>query len=112
MNLTSKSIVGNVYKVAFWMLAYLVREPTLMTSLRAEILPAVHDDTVDEQYLDNCTELEAFFNEVLRLTVTAPMGRVITESTIIGGKLLRKGNRVMVRSLPTSLSSSTKVERY
>ena len=87
------------------MLAYMVQEPSLIAELREEMLPAVHGDTVDESYLENCRSLQSFFNEILRLTVTAPMGRVVVDSTVIGGKLLWKGNKVMVRSYHYDLSA-------
>lgn len=89
------------------MIAYLLKIPTLMAAIRAEILPAVHGDTMNEQYLDSCPGLESLFNEVLRLTVTAPMARVVTEPIVIGGKLLQKGNKVMVTSIMLQQSHST-----
>jgi hypothetical protein len=33
----------------------------------------------------------------LRLTVTSSLARVILEPTVVGGKLLKPGNKIMVR---------------
>jgi cytochrome P450 len=91
------AIVGNNYKLAFWLLAYLLFEPVLQENIRQEVLSAVRGDSVDETYLlEQCPRLESLFNEMLRLTVSSSLARVVTETTVVGGKTLKAGNKIMV----------------
>lgn len=64
-------------------------------------------DKVDETYLlEQCPKLESLSNEVLRMTVTSSLARVVMEPTILGGKLLQPGNKIMVRpNLPCTRST-------
>ena len=69
-----------------------------MEHIRQEVQPAVSGNRADEIYLlKRCPKLESLSNEVLRLTVTSSLARVIMEPTILGGKLLQPGNKIMVR---------------
>ncbi|KAH7115907.1 cytochrome P450, partial [Dendryphion nanum] len=90
--------VGNVYKLAFWLTAYLVQDQELVERIREEVSPAVSlDGTVDETFLQTkCSQLDALINEALRLTVTSPLGRVVMEDTVMGGKVLKKGHKIML----------------
>ncbi|KAF2652997.1 cytochrome P450, partial [Lophiostoma macrostomum CBS 122681] len=55
-------------------------------------------DQVDEAYLlEQCPKLDSLVSETLRLTVTNSLGRVIMEPTVVGGKVLEPGNKIMVR---------------
>jgi hypothetical protein len=91
------AIVGNNYKLAFWLLAHLVFEPVLQENIRQEVLSAVRGDSFDETHLrEQCPRLESLFNEMLRLTVSSSLARVVTETTIVGGKTLKAGNKTMV----------------
>jgi cholesterol 7alpha-monooxygenase len=59
----------------------------------------VSDDKVDETYLlERSPKLESLSNEVLRMTVTSSLARVVMEPTMLSGKLLQPGNKIMVRS--------------
>jgi hypothetical protein len=91
------AIVGNNYKLAFWLLAHLVFDPALQEQIRQEVLSAVHGDIVDETYLlEQCPKLESLFNEMLRLTVSSSLARVVTETAAVGAKTLKSGNKIMV----------------
>lgn len=57
----------------------------------------VVNDTPDVPYLiGECPRLEAVFLEVLRLEMSSSLMRYVTEATMVGGKMLRKGQNVMV----------------
>lgn len=79
------------------MLAYLIRDPQLLEEIRREIAPAFAGDVLNIKYLkDSCPILDAVWNETLRHSAYSASVRHIAEDTIIGGKTLRKGNRLMV----------------
>ena len=93
-------MVGNVYKFAFWLTAHLANNPKLMEEIRQEVAPAVRDNGVDEKYLlEQCPKLDSLSLEILRLTVTSPHARVVIEPTVLNGKLLKPGNKIMVSKL-------------
>lgn len=88
-----------MYKAAFWMIAYLVHRPALLSQIRAEINPAINVDgeIVDLKYLtEKCPRLESLFNEVLRLNSAGALAREVIAPTIFDGKLLKKGTKLMV----------------
>lgn len=90
-------IMGNVYKLAFWAMAYMVFDKALLQQIRDEVTPAVHGDSVDETHLlENCPKLSSLLDETLRLIVNSSLARVIIEPTVVGGKLLQPGNKIMV----------------
>jgi cytochrome P450 len=81
-------------------MAYLVHDHELLVRIQLEVLPAVRGDSIDEKYLlERCPQLEALVNETLRLTVTSSLARVVTETCVVGGKTLQKGNKIMVSCL-------------
>ncbi|KAJ2997402.1 hypothetical protein NUW58_g666 [Xylaria curta] len=91
------AVLGNIYKVAFWALAYLAYDPSLLETIRAETEPAVDDGKVDELYLaEKCPLLESLVSEVLRLTVATALVRDIVAPTNVGGKTLQPGNKVLI----------------
>lgn len=86
-----------MHKVTFWIIAHLAHNPELLENIRAEIAPGVVNDAPNVSYLvENSPLLEAVFLEVLRLTTSSSLMRYVTEPTVIGGKILEKGNNVMV----------------
>lgn len=69
-----------------------------MQAIRQEVMPAINDQSVDEKYLaEQCPRLDSLINEILRLSVTSSLGRTIIDTTVVGGKTLQKGNKIMVR---------------
>ncbi|KAL9102989.1 MAG: hypothetical protein Q9187_009061, partial [Circinaria calcarea] len=90
------AINGNVHKVTFWTLAYLLHDQELLEKVREETRPAVIDDVPNVTYLlESCPRLEAIFLEVLRMVMSSSLMRFVTEPTLVGGKTLRKGYNVM-----------------
>lgn len=93
----SSRINGNAYKVCFWILAYLLYDPELLSIIRTEVVPVVNKGTTDlESRLECCPRLEAVFNEVVRLTSSSSSVRNVTSTTVIGGKILHKGTKVLI----------------
>lgn len=71
-----------------------------MDAFRQETAPAFNGtDLVDPFYIqdpEKCPQVDHIWHETLRLSGWSASVRLITEDTVIGGKLMRKGNRVMV----------------
>ncbi|KAL8786221.1 MAG: hypothetical protein Q9213_002910 [Squamulea squamosa] len=87
----------NTRKACFWMLAYLIKHPQLLEQIRRETKPAFATGGLSIDYLkDSCPLLDGVWNETLRHSAFSASVRHITEDTVIGGKTLRKGNRLMI----------------
>lgn len=83
--------------MTFWILAHLVHTPDLLQRIQTEISPGVVDNKPEVSYLtERCPQLESVFLEVLRMVMSSSLMRYVTDSTIIGGKVLQKGQNVMV----------------
>ncbi len=82
------------------MLTHLMRNPNYLAAFRAETAPAFRgDDLVAVDYIQDatkCPQVDAIWHETLRLAGWAASVRLVTRDVMIGGKLMRKGNRVMV----------------
>lgn len=88
---------GNVYKTSFWMMAYILHDPVLLANIRAETAPGIVNNKANIKYLvESCPRLESLFSEVLRLYMSSAFMRYVSETTTIGGKIVRKGNKCMV----------------
>lgn len=106
-------ILGNMYKVAFWAIAHLAYDPTLLQSIRAEVMPSVKKGELDEAYLvDRCPKLDSFINEILRLTVASPLVRETVAPTVLGGKILQPGNKLLVSLLALCRWSTVNPTRF
>ncbi|RYP42550.1 hypothetical protein DL768_010322 [Monosporascus sp. mg162] len=92
------AINTNTRKTAFWMLTYILLNPSYIEPLRKETEAAFDGDAlVDLHHLHNkCPLLEAVWFETLRLASNAASVRLVAEDTVIGGKILRKGSRIMI----------------
>ncbi|KAI0506259.1 putative cytochrome p450 [Xylaria bambusicola] len=94
------AINTNARKTSFWMLTHMMRRPHYLAAFRAETAPAFHGDVlVDLNHIqdpEKCPQVDAMWNETLRLAGWAASVRRVTCDTVLGGKRLRKGNRVMV----------------
>ncbi|TVY19957.1 Prostacyclin synthase [Lachnellula arida] len=89
-------INGNMHKVTFWMIAYLVHNPDLYQTIRTETAAGIIDNAPNIPFLtEKCPRLEAVFLEVLRLTIASSLMRYVNAPTVIGGKTLRRGRNVM-----------------
>ncbi|KAF2968911.1 hypothetical protein GQX73_g4658 [Xylaria multiplex] len=90
-------ILGNIYKVAFWALAYLSYDSSLLEVIQDETKAAVKNGQIDESYLaEKCPLLESLISEVLRLIVATALVRDIVAPTHVGGKTLQPGNKVLI----------------
>ena len=81
------------------MLAYILHDPELYDGLVEEIQPAFDDDakTPNTHYLlERCTRMNAAWDETIHMSAFSASVRHVTEDTVIGGKLLRKGSRLMI----------------
>ncbi|KAI4214043.1 MAG: hypothetical protein LQ351_003447 [Letrouitia transgressa] len=87
----------NTRKACFWTLAYLLKQPDLLEDVRREFEGAFADGSLSVEYLsEHCPLFDGVWNETLRHSAYSASVRAITEDLIIGGKTLRKGNRLMV----------------
>jgi len=100
VDLIADSILGNVYKVAFWTMAFLAYDSDLLQVIRQEVAPSIHDDRIEEEKLiESCPKLQSVINEVLRLSITTGLVRDIVKPTLVQGKILRPGNKLMVSAI-------------
>ncbi|KAK0710021.1 cytochrome P450 [Lasiosphaeria miniovina] len=91
----------NTRKAAYWILYYLLHDkPDLIEAIRQETAPAFDKDgkLVDLAYLHGgqCRNLEQAWLETLRLSANSASARVLTRDTVVGGKLLRRGGRILI----------------
>ncbi|KAI0859747.1 cytochrome P450 [Xylaria cubensis] len=90
----------NTRKAAFWLLAYVIDTPGLLAALREETAGAMdkagHLDLgiLHDAQQNGC--FEAVWNETIRMSAYAASVRYIARDTIIGGKVLRQGRRLMI----------------
>lgn len=102
------SINGNTRKAPFWMLSYILYQPSLINTIRDEIRPALSDKGIDISYLSNsCPHLNSLWDETIRLASSAASVRFLTRDVEIGGKILRKGNRIMMPQRQLHLNPQT-----
>ena len=103
------SMNANAYKMCFWLLAHTLHNRSFLSTLLAEIEPAVTASHIDINYLVDparCPMLNAAFNETLRYTSAATSARVVLSPTPIGGKVLYPGARVLMPYRPAHISDS------
>ncbi|PQE17132.1 cytochrome P450 protein [Rutstroemia sp. NJR-2017a BBW] len=101
------AITGNVYKAAFWIIAYLVHDQSLLARIREEVAPAVEGESVNLNHLtENCPRLESLFNEALRVNSAGALAREVIAPTLFAGKMLRKGTKLMNRPLKPPILNS------
>ncbi|KAF3760405.1 putative cytochrome p450 [Cryphonectria parasitica EP155] len=94
------AINTNARRTSFWMLTHLLRNPAYLEIFRAETAPAFRgDEFVDLDYIQDpakCPQVNAIWHETLRVAGWAGSVRLVTRDLVLGGKRLRKGNRVLV----------------
>lgn len=72
-------------------------QPELLHIVREETRVAFSTDEIDVDHIVNsCPRFKGIWDETIRLTAFSSSVRYITEDTVIGGKILRKGNRVVI----------------
>lgn len=92
------SINTNTRKAAFWLLAYMLQTPSLIDVVRQETAPAFRaDGTLDLRHLHaSVPQLDAMWHEMLRLASFAASVRYVAADTVVGGKRLRRGGRLLI----------------
>ena len=87
----------NVSKMGFWLLARIAYDAKLVAAVRDETAHAFQGDGLDMKYLtERCPLLKSIWLESLRLVSGISSVRHVTEDTVIGGKVVRQGSKVMV----------------
>lgn len=90
----------NTRKSVFWMLTYLLHNPTILAKFREQTASAFKEGhLIDSSYIQDpikCPDVDMIWHETLRLSGWSASVRLITQDTMIGGKIMRRGNRVMV----------------
>lgn len=99
LNMIYWVINGNAYKLAFWIMTYLLYNPPLLETVKSEVITAMDgsgslNDFSDR--LEKCPQLNAVFNEVLRLISSSMAIRNVASSMTVGGKTLRAGTKVII----------------
>jgi hypothetical protein len=90
---------SNSWKLAFWMIAYIVRSPELHKQICAEIGPhlATSDSSTElVSKLQSTLWLMATFYETLRITVSSTSVRRVQETCVVANKTLEKHAQVIV----------------
>ena len=83
--------------MAFWVMAYIVADASLQCTVQMEINKAFINGTLNMQHLlENSPVLKSVYNEVLRLVNGAVSARKVIAPTEIGGKILSKGNSILI----------------
>ncbi|KAF7531985.1 hypothetical protein G7054_g8359 [Neopestalotiopsis clavispora] len=91
------TILGNVHKVSFWILAYMAYDASLLERIRNEVSPAIKDGQLNEPYVaKSCPYLDSLISEVTRLTVASALGRDVIGPTPVGDKILQSGSKVLL----------------
>lgn len=94
------AINSNPWKLAFWVLSYILYDPQLCAAILAETEHPIRPYAiggVDIHYLmTRCTLLEAMFNETLRLVAASISMHKVVASTTIGDKTLLPGSTLLI----------------
>lgn len=87
----------NPYKLAFWMLSYILFDPQLHLALREETSRAYQNGAIDVPHLlEQCPRVDATYQEALRVANGALSARKIVAPTQLGSKVLGSGNTILI----------------
>ncbi|OAX82896.1 hypothetical protein ACJ72_02752 [Emergomyces africanus] len=88
---------ANAIPAATWMLIHCVLDPQLHVQVRRAITSSQKQDgTVDIESLATNKLIKSIFLEILRLYVSSPSVRLITETTELGGYVFHKGSTIVI----------------
>ncbi|KID66300.1 Cytochrome P450, partial [Metarhizium hybridum] len=94
------AINTNTRKTAFWVLTYLLHNPDLLAAYRRETAPVFRGpDLADPSVIQDaakCPEVDAVWHDTLRMLGWSASVRFVTRDTVIGGKRMCKGSRILV----------------
>lgn len=90
--------MSNEYNTIFWVLSYMLYDPSLFSRIREETEAAWRPDgALDLKHLcANSPLTSATLHEILRLNNGAAALRCVTEQTVVGGRVLGRGSMVLV----------------
>ena len=80
-------------------MAYIITLPSLQFELVKEVMSAYKKASSPDSFaseLCQCPRLVAVYHETMRLVTSSVSVRDVAESTMVGGVVLRKGNRVLI----------------
>ena len=83
--------------MGFWLISHILCDPKLSLAVCKEIEKAHNlDGSLDMKVLTTeCPSLDSVWYEVLRIYNAASTAREAVEETVIGGKLVHKGDRIL-----------------
>lgn len=89
--------MSNEHNSTFWLLAHLLYDKDLLYLVEQEVEGAWQSGDLDFKHLnDNCPNLEAAFNEVLRVKNAAGSMRVVNQEVTLSGKVISPGNVIHI----------------
>ena len=78
-------------------MSYILCDKNLLEAIKAEIKPAFEGGTINNRHVyDDCPRLTAVLEETLRMTLGSVSVRKVTVPTVIGTKVLKPGNPIMI----------------
>lgn len=90
----------NAWKAAFWLIAYILYDPSLKRSIENEVISLLEDTEPSPRelgsMLDASSSILAAYHETLRQTAASIAVRDVLEDCIVGGKRLQKGSRLII----------------
>ena len=94
-------------KISFWLVVHILFTPGLAESIREETQPAFRSDgSLDGNYTYSaCPRLNGLWLETLRVSANSTAVRNVLSDTTIGGKLLRKNNKILISARQLHFSS-------
>lgn len=92
---------ANIFKTAFWLLSYVVSDPTISNKFKDEVSGIVSnmdskDPSTISKELDSSPFSAALFHETVRLTTNSSSERTILRDCVINGKSYKAGGRIML----------------
>ncbi|KAI9694925.1 MAG: hypothetical protein M1822_000542 [Bathelium mastoideum] len=97
----------NISKVGFWIISHILFRPELVQWIRDETKLAFGETgKVNSEYIyHSCPKLNSLWLEALRVSAASTTIRTITRDTIVGGKLLKKGKKLLISARQLHFSS-------
>lgn len=106
-NFTYHRINANAYRSAFWTLAYVLHDQSLVGALREEIAPVFAQGTTNlGSRIEGCRLLESVYLKSLRLSSSSATIRNVQNTTTIGDFTLQKGINILVPYCQLHLDAS------
>ncbi|KAL8652125.1 MAG: hypothetical protein Q9210_002876 [Variospora velana] len=91
-----KETNANAFKICFWLLTYLLHQPTTLEAVKRETERCFVNDKLNINSLLQSTLLNAAFDETLRLTSGASSARTVVAPTQLRTKTLQEGTKLLM----------------